>query len=344
MSYQALNMVELYNNQTNMAIPFAQTDKHSGTIVLMSGTSETGAVRAINQDSFFIGKLSRGYLAIVADGMGGHKTGEVASQKAVEIIKKELEHNCKHPPTAIARAVQTANIDIYDFAIDSSEHKGMGTTMTALYIDDQNAFVAQVGDSRAYLIRKDEILQLTNDHSWVAEQVRQGILTQDEAKHHRLRSVITNALGASPKVKLDVTHFELEEGDKLFLCSDGVSMLLSSKRLHSIISNNSPENAVRIIIKESNIKGSPDNITAIVLEVKKIQYKQKNYDLPEQNRLRPTSVALSETMSGVDKMEEYFPRQDLSARLKRQPWYPYRLWILGSLYLILLIIILGLLK
>ena len=144
-----------------MASAFAQSGSAAGTIVLMSGVSHRGTVRELNQDSFYVGKLSGGYLAIVADGMGGHKTGEVASQKAVDIIKKELSKNAKHPPGAIARAVQTANLEIFDFADESNDHKGMGTTMTAVYIDDQNAFVAQIGDSRAYLIRGDEITQLT---------------------------------------------------------------------------------------------------------------------------------------------------------------------------------------
>ncbi len=319
-------------------------NKQPGTIVLMSGQSETGNVRSINQDSFYISKLSGGYLAIVADGMGGHKTGEVASQKAVEIVKRKLTHNSKHPPTALAKAIQAANIEIFDFALDNPDHKGMGTTLTSVFIDDQIGFVAQIGDSRAYLIRNHKIHQLTHDHSWVAEQVRQGILTQDEAQNHRLRNVITNALGASEEVKLDIVHFEIEEGDKIFLCSDGISMLISDNYLTEIISNSSPENAVAQLIAEANRRGSPDNITAIVLEVKKIQKRVKKYNLPESKKLKPTSVSLGETMSGIDKIENAFPKQDFNSKLKRHPWYPYRLWILGSLYMILLIIILGQLK
>ena len=319
-------------------------NKQSGTIVLMSGHSETGNVRSINQDSFHVSKISGGYLAIVADGMGGHKTGEVASQKAVEIVRRELSRNSKHPPTALAKAIQTANIEILDYAIENPDHKGMGTTLTAVFIDDQIGFVAQIGDSRAYLIRDNQIHQLTNDHSWVAEQVRQGILTQDEAQNHRMRNIITNALGHSEEVKLDISHFEIEEGDKIFLCSDGISMLLDDSLINKIISNESPENAVNRLILEANKRGSPDNITATVLEVKQLQRKQKKYNLPEVNKLKPTSVALGETMSGIDKIEDAFPKQDLNSKIKRHPWYPYRLWILGSLYMILLIIILGQLR
>lgn len=318
--------------------------KQTGTIVLMSGHSETGNVRSNNQDSFHVSKLANGYLAIVADGMGGHKTGEVASQKAVEIIKRELSRNSKHPPTALAKAIQTANIEIFDYAVDNPDHKGMGTTLTTVFIDDQIGFVAQIGDSRAYLLRNGKIHQLTHDHSWVAEQVRQGILTQDEAQNHRLRNVITNALGASEEVKLDIVHFELQDGDKIFLCSDGISILIDDDYLTEVISSLSPENAVAKLISEANKRGSPDNITAIVLEIKKIQNKVKKYNLPESKKLKPTSVSLSDTMSGIDKIENAFPKQDINSKLKRHPWYPYRLWILGSLYMILLIIILGQLR
>jgi len=310
----------------------------------MSGHTETGNVRSINQDSFHVSKVPGGYLAIVADGMGGHKTGEVASQKAVEIVRRELSKNSKHPPTALAKAVQIANLEILDFAIENPDHKGMGTTLTAVFIDDQVGFVAQIGDSRAYLIRDNKIHQLTNDHSWVAEQVRQGILTQDEAQHHRMRNIITNALGHGEEVKLDISHFELEEGDKIFLCSDGISMLLDDSVINRIVSGASPETAVNRLIAAANKKGSPDNITAVVLEIKHLHKKPKKYNLPEVNKLRPTSVELGETMSGIEKIEDAFPKQDLSSKFKRHPWYPYRLWILGSLYMILLIIILGQLR
>lgn len=322
--------------------PKKQAKRHSATHVSYSGQSEAGRVRTINQDSYFVGELADAYLAVVADGMGGHKTGEVASQKAVEIIQRELSSSQNHPPAALARAVQAANLEIFDQAAEHPEQQGMGTTLTTVYIDDQVGIVGHVGDSRAYLIRDNAIRQLTFDHSWVAERVRQGILTQDEARHHRLRNVITNALGATPAVKLDVLHFEVLVGDKLLLCSDGISMLLSDEQLLAIVQQHTPSEAVSQLLKEANGRGSPDNVTAIVLEIEAVEARPKRYALPETYTTEPQSVNISQTMGGIRQIEETYPRQDLISTIRRQAWYPYRGWILGSLYLVLLIVILTL--
>ena len=254
----------------------------SGTVVSYSGATEAGRVRAINQDSFYVGQVHNAYLAIVADGMGGHKTGEVASQKAVEVIQRELQSAQNYPPAALARAVQAANLEVYDYATENPEHQGMGTTLTTIYIDDQVGLVGHVGDSRAYLVRDGVIRQLTFDHSWVAERVRQGILTQDEAKVHRLRNVITNALGATPEVKLDVLHFDVKPGDRIVMCSDGVSMLMSDEQLRDIVQDFTPEEATARLIDESNKRGSPDNVTAVVLEIKAVEPRNKRYAPPYQ--------------------------------------------------------------
>lgn len=309
------------------------------TKVRFSGASETGAVRAINQDSFFVGELDSYYLAAVADGMGGHKTGEVASQKAIEILRRELLKRKNHPPTALAKAVQAANIEIFDYAQDNPDHEGMGTTLTTVLIDDQVGLIGHVGDSRAYLIRDNSIRQLTYDHSWVAERVRQGVLSEQEAKKHRLRNVITNALGSSAEVKLDIFHFEVQAGDRLLLCSDGISMLLSDEQLLDIVMQNGFEEAVQTLISEANGRGSPDNITAVVLEIEQVEKQSKPYSLPSEHAAEPQSVTISPTMTGIRMIEDVYPRQDTVSKMKRQAWYPYRLWILGSLYLVLLIVI-----
>jgi PPM family protein phosphatase len=315
--------------------------RRSGTKVAYSGVTESGRVRSINQDSFYVGEVENGYLAVVADGMGGHKTGEVASKKAVEIIKEELTHTNNHPPAALAKAVQAANLDIFDFSSLHPEHQGMGTTLTTVFIDDQVGLVGHVGDSRAYLIRDNHIRQLTSDHSWVAEQVRQGVITQDEARRHRLRNVITNALGSNQEVKLDVLYFDVKEGDRLLLCSDGISMLIPEDQMKSIVSHADPEQASQQLISEANRRGSPDNITAVILEVQKVEESNKKYALPT-SYLEPKSVTIGSTMSGIRKIEEAFPRQDWASKLKRHPLYPYRLWILASLYLVLLLVVFAL--
>ena len=310
-----------------------------GTRVLSGGFSDAGRVRSVNQDSFFVGEVSsKGYLALVADGMGGHQTGEVASQKAVETFRRELQRSRAHPPAAIARAMQIANHEVYNYALDHPEHRGMGTTLTALLVDDQVGLIGHVGDSRAYLIRDEEITLLTHDHSWVADRVRQGMLTEDEARRHRWRNVITNALGSTLKIRLDLRHFEIRSGDRVLLCSDGVSMLLSDTTMLQIVSEYPPEEAARKLVLEADNRGSPDNVTAVVVEVSSILERAKRYQLPYSYQ-EPQTIDLGETMSGIRKVEEDFSVQGFLSQLRRQSWYPYRGWLLGSLYLILLFVL-----
>ncbi len=314
----------------------------TGTVVRYSGSSGDGRVRSINQDSFFVSKLpAGGVLAVVADGMGGHRSGEVASQKAVEVMRRELTPARTYAPTTIARAVRAANLEVFHHAAEHPEHSGMGTTLTSVLIDDQVGLVAHVGDSRAYLIRADDIYQLTYDHSWVADRVRQGILSKTEAEQHRWRNVITNTLGAAPEIKLDIRYFPVEAGDQLLLCSDGVSMLLNEEVLAATISQNPPQAAAEELLRQADARGSPDNITAVVLEVERLEPRVKSYALPEPSH-ELASVKLGATLSGIRKVEEAFPPQDFFSKLRRQSWYPYRFWILGCLYLILMFLVFSL--
>lgn len=329
--------------QVNYSLMTTLQDRNT-TRAIFSGISETGSVRSINQDSYFVGELDDFYLAAVADGMGGHKTGEVASQKAIEILRRELLKRKNHPPTALAKAVQAANLEIFEYAHENPEHEGMGTTLTSLLIDDHVGLIGHVGDSRAYLIRDNSIRQLTYDHSWVAERVRQGVLSEQEAKKHRLRNIITNALGSSPEVKLDILHFYVEKGDKLLLCSDGISIVVNDEMLLEIIAKHPVDEAAQILISEANAKGSPDNITAIIIEIEHVEKQNKPYSLPSEHAIEPQSVTISPTMTGIKHIEDIYPRQDAVSKMKRQAWYPYRLWLLGSLYLVLLIVIFAAIK
>jgi protein phosphatase len=305
-----------------------------------AGASEPGRVRSVNQDSHHVGQLGKGQVvAIVADGLGGHLTGEIASQKAVDILWRELQRGRAHPPVAMARAVQAANLAIYDHAAEHPESRGMGTTLTVVVLDDQVGLVGHVGDSRAYLIRDDTMRQLTLDHSWVADRVRQGMLTEEEARGHRWRNVVTNALGSQPQIKLDVMHFEVRPGDHILICSDGISMLLPPELLQRIVLGNPPELACQLLLEEANNRGSPDNITAVVLKVNEVTARPKRYALPADQAGEPNSVQIGESMSGIRNIEDAFPVQDIFSKLRKQAWYPYRLWLLGSLYLLLLIIV-----
>jgi PPM family protein phosphatase len=319
--------------------PHQARDAGPVTRVTFSGATHAGKVRAVNQDAFWAGDVpGKGALGIVADGMGGHKTGEVASQQAVSVFRAALARSRAHPPAALARAAQAANLEIYAFALANPEHRGMGTTLTAVLVDDQVAIVGHVGDSRAYLVRDGQIEQLTHDHSWVADRVRQGLLSEDEARRHRWRNVITNALGATATFKLDLQHFAVRDGDRILLCSDGVSMLLSDATMCAIVSGHEPQVAVRQLVAETNDRGSPDNVTAVVLHVRRVEPRAKRYALPDAGG-DPASIDITDTLSGIRKVEDAFPVQTLLNALRRQTWYPYRLWILGSLYLVLLFLV-----
>jgi PPM family protein phosphatase len=280
----------------------------------------------------------KGTLGVVADGMGGHQTGEVASQRAVSVFRSSLQRSKAHPPAALARAAQAANLEIYAHALEHPEHRGMGTTLTAVLVDDQVALVGHVGDSRAYLVREGRIEQLTHDHSWVADRVRQGLLTEEEARRHRWRNVITNALGATATFKLDLQHFEVRVGDRLLLCSDGVSMVLPDELMRAIIERHDPQEAADRLLAEANERGSPDNVTAVVLRIERVGARAARYSVP--NDGTPSTIDITETLSGIRKVEDAFPEHSLRSSLRQQPWYPYRLWLAGSA--LLLVALLGL--
>lgn len=314
----------------------------AATRVVAGGASHAGRVRAVNQDSWFAGPIGdKGFVAAVADGMGGHQTGEVASQQAVAVLRDELERSRKHPPHAIAHAAQAANEAVYSLAQSHPEHEGMGTTLTTVFIDDQVGLVGHVGDSRAYLFRGDEVRKLTLDHSWVADRVRQGLLSEDEARRHRWRNVITNALGATQGFRLDLLHFRVEEGDRILVCSDGITLLLSEEILSRTVRELPPDEAAARLIAAANERGSPDNVTAVVLRVERLERREKRYTLPEQT-WEPDSVDIGDTLSGIRRVEEEFASQTFLSRVRRQPWYPYRVWILGSLYLVLVFLLFSL--
>ncbi len=312
--------------------------KATETRVLSAGASDAGRVRSVNQDCYFNGPIPGfGELAVVADGMGGHISGEVASHRAVEVLIDTLRRSRSHAPVALARAAQAANVEVYNHAIEHPEHTGMGTTMTAVLIDDQVGLVAHVGDSRAYLLRGGEVKRLTFDHSWVAERVRLGLLSEDEANKHRYRNVITNAIGAMPSFKLDVLHFEVEPGDAVLVVSDGVSMLLSEPLMAQLVAGREPDAAASSLIREANDRGSPDNVTAVVMRIDEVVRRPKRYDLGEK-ALVPATVDIGDTLSGIRRVEDEYPANGPLSRLRKHPLYPYRAWLLGSALMFALIL------
>jgi serine/threonine protein phosphatase PrpC len=210
----------------------------------------------------------KGALFIVADGMGGHAAGEVASEIAVDTVSNAYyQDDNEDVAVSLLQAIKRANALIHQRAAENMQRSGMGTTCVAAVLRGNMAYIANVGDSRAYFIRNGQVKQVSQDHSWVAEQVRAGLLTDDQARTHAQRNVITRCLGTQTDVDVDVFTEELQEGDALVLCTDGLSGLVSDDEIRRIVEQYVPQESVYHLIEQANNNGGPDNITAIVLRV-----------------------------------------------------------------------------
>jgi len=214
---------------------------------------------------------SKGALFVVADGMGGHAAGEVASEIAVDTVSNMYyQEDSNDVAVSLLRAIRRANASIHQRAAENLLRTGMGTTCVAAVLRGNMAYIANVGDSRAYLLRGNNVKQISQDHSWVAEQVRAGLLTEEQARTHAQRNVITRCLGTQAEVDVDVFHEELHEGDLLVLCSDGLSGLVSDEELQRIVEQFVPQESVYHLVERANENGGPDNITAIVVQVQEV--------------------------------------------------------------------------
>jgi PPM family protein phosphatase len=228
--------------------------------------TDTGRQRRGNEDSSF----ARPPLFVVADGMGGAQAGEVASRIAVETFERGLPESGS-PEERLAACVQTANKQIYERSRSEHERAGMGTTLTAAYLDDAQVAIAHVGDSRAYLFRGGKLQRLTRDHSLVGELVRQGKLTEEQAEEHPQRSIITRALGPEPTVDVDTSTYPGRAGDVLLLCSDGLTSMISEERIAEILgSTDSLSAAADHLIDEANAAGGRDNITVVLFRLEEV--------------------------------------------------------------------------
>jgi len=214
-------------------------------------------------------------LFIVADGMGGHAAGEVASEMAVHIISRELGSlrgvNDEEAMTRVQRAVIAANSAIFERTLSEQDKRGMGTTATMLSLLPGRYIIGQVGDSRAYLLRDGRMLQLTKDHSYVQEQVDAGLLTPEQARVHPYSNVISRCVGAGAEVVPDVYFGNLHPGDLILLASDGLTGMLEDEHLVQIlIDDGEPQEWVDRMIAEANHRGGLDNITAIVVRIESV--------------------------------------------------------------------------
>ena len=229
-------------------------------------------IRSGNEDNFrFDVNANRG-LFIVADGMGGHAAGEVASEMAVELLARELatipNEGDRERQARIGDALRLANKNIHERTIEETEKHGMGTTVSALILKDGRYFIGQVGDSRVYLLREGELKQLTKDHSYVQEQVDAGVLTQEQARYHPYSNVITRCVGSASEVQPDTLVGDVRDGDVFLLATDGLTGMVDDRRLFRLLSSRAtPQRVVEALIAEANGRGGLDNITAIVVHV-----------------------------------------------------------------------------
>jgi serine/threonine protein phosphatase PrpC len=247
--------------------------------IVSSGLSDVGRVRTNNEDSFRIVEALN--LFILSDGMGGEAHGEVASAMAVDVINKYCESEKEDsgatvldevPATLSSRtrrlknAVAQANFQIFQAAQKNPEQRGMGATITALWLKDTLLSIAHVGDSRAYLLRSGNLQQLTNDHSLVAEQVRRGLITPQQAEESEMQSVLLRALGAHPEVEIDVDEVAIIPRDVLLLCSDGLTRMVTEPEIAGALQAETvPSAAAERLIALANENGGIDNVTVIVV-------------------------------------------------------------------------------
>lgn len=233
--------------------------------------TDVGRRREVNQDYMFtsetaVGKLPN--LFLVADGMGGHKAGEYASRRAVEIIVEHITAgDSNQAVTLIKKAVLEANRQLLKEAIIDIEKEGMGTTLVAATIVGNKMLAANVGDSRLYVVNEEEITQVTRDHSYVAEMVRSGKIKKSEAKSHPDKHMITRAVGVFPTVDVDFFEVELKEKDYILLCSDGLTNMVEEEEIRQIVSGQAEmEDKITTLIEVANKNGGTDNITVVIVE------------------------------------------------------------------------------
>lgn len=244
------------------------------------GSTDVGKVRAANEDSFLIDPEHN--LFVVADGMGGHQGGGFASSNAVRSIREEVvrleaaqestqpiaDQTGRTPVQArLLHALQRTNERIYKKAQEDMTLRGMGTTVTAIQLDHQSANIAHVGDSRLYLMRAGKLQQLSRDHSWVQEQVDAGVISEEEARVHPLKNIITRSLGHDREVTVDLSKENFQAGDRFLICSDGLTNMVPDPVIAEVLRKLPPEPAVKELIRLALEAGGQDNVTAVVVEI-----------------------------------------------------------------------------
>ncbi len=239
------------------------------------GLTDPGCVRKQNQDTYFMEQLDRSSLiCVVCDGMGGAKSGNVASSLAAEVFIQEVKRSYSSlmdrdkADQMLVSAVKLANFTVYDQAKQFEEFEGMGTTLVAALVRGKKATVVNVGDSRAYAISTEGIWQLSTDHSVVQMMVDRGELTPETAKTYPGKNLITRAVGTEPMVMCDIFHTDLERGDYLLLCSDGLSNMMDDQEiLFEVVHGADPSACCQRLLDIAKNRGAPDNVTSVLIKI-----------------------------------------------------------------------------
>lgn len=254
---------------TTMVSPFSLAVAQNTDVGRKRQVNEDSVVSVVPEDPEVMAK--KGALFVVADGMGGHEAGDVASQLAVnEVTESYYQSENDEIAEALRHAIKQANTRIYQESLakspQASKSSMMGTTCVAAVLQGDMVYVANVGDSRAYIAREGQVLQISRDHSVVEEELRAGLITKDQVRGHPQSNVITRCLG-NAEVEVDIFSEHAKKGDFLILCTDGLSSMVSDEELGTIVQQFEPEESVRQLIKRANEQGGPDNITAVVVQV-----------------------------------------------------------------------------
>lgn len=242
--------------------PKSKAEENLPVGILCAFRTDVGKVRANNQDAPIVSEKLRLYG--VADGMGGHKGGEVASTSARDDLLRELEG--KTPSVAtLSGAIEEVNRQIYHQQEHDDALTGMGTTLSVLWMSDNFVYIGHVGDSRVYLLRDGEFKQMTLDHSLVEQLVREGVLTEEEAQNHPMRNIITRAIGTDESVEVDVVVEERCKGDLWLACSDGLHGLVDDRQMRDALRQYAPEKAADVLLKAALDAGGRDNVTLVIV-------------------------------------------------------------------------------
>ncbi len=280
------------------------------------GATDPGKVRKNNEDSILVGTGRDETLFVVADGIGGFEAGEVASSIVIEVLKEVV------PSESLEDAIGEANRRILDAARGDEKLSNMGTTVVAMRFgvreEEPVAEISHVGDSRAYLLRDGDLRPLTEDHSLVAELVRSGDLTRAQASEHPQKNLITRALGAEEVVEVDTTTLPIETGDRLILCSDGLSDMVSEPRILELLTSfpEDPERAARALVHAALDAGGVDNVTVVVVDVK-----EENPHLaePYQGDTQEMSINTSREIGAAEPYQRHQRRpRDRGVRSKKR--------------------------